>query len=140
MRRVINQLKNPWPYWVGGALLGFINVALLILIGGPWRVTSGFSPYINKYTILNIGVIFGSLMATLLASQFKIKKIKSKRQIFTALIGGIMMGYGAKVARGCNIGSFFSGVPSFSLHAWVFGLFIFLGVGVGVKILVKSSF
>ena len=172
MKSIIKYLKKPWPYWVGGILLGIMNVILLGLIGISWQITSGFllwgigilqwfglnpfnweyfshfqsyygpiisngNIFINQYTILNIGVILGSLVATLLASQFKWKKIKSKKQFIIALLGGIMMGYGTRLAVGCNIGAFFSGIPSFSLHAWVFGIFVMLGTWVGVKILVK---
>lgn len=165
-------LKKPWPYWVGGILLGIFNVALLGLVGNPWTVTGGFllwgvgvlqrlgldplsweyfnhfqldysdimankNVFINRYTILNMGVVLGSLGATLLASQFKLKKLKSKKQILGALIGGILMGYGSRIAMGCNIGSFFNGIPSFSLHGWVFGVFVFLGTGVGIKIVMR---
>lgn len=172
MKKIIKYFKKPWPYWVGGILLGVMNVVLLALIGISWQITSGFllwgvgilqwfgldplqweyfshfqsyyepviaheNMFINQYTILNIGVIMGSFIATLLASQFKWKKIKSKKHFSLALIGGIMMGYGTRVAVGCNIGAFFSGIPSFSLHAWVFGLFVILGTGIGVKILIK---
>lgn len=172
MNSIKKYLKKPWPYWVGGILLGLMNVALLALVGISWQITSGFllwgvgilqwfgidafryeyfshfksyfepiilqgNVFINQYTILNIGVILGSLIATLLASQFKWKNIKSKKQFAAALIGGIMMGYGTRLAVGCNIGAFFSGIPSFSLHAWVFGVFVILGTGVGVKIIVK---
>lgn len=172
MNSIIKYLKKPWPYWVGGILLGLMNVALLALVGISWQITSGFllwgagilqwfgidpfryeyfshfqsyfgpiiskgNVFINQYTILNIAVIIGSLIATLLASQFKWKKIKSKKQFIAALIGGILMGYGTRLAVGCNIGAFFSGIPSFSLHAWVFGIFVFLGAGVGVKLITK---
>lgn len=172
MKAIIKYLKKPWPYWVGGILLGVMNVVLLALVGFSWQITSGFllwgvgilqwfgldpfsweyfshfqsyygpiiahkNVFINQYTILNIGVILGSLAATLLASQFKWKKIKNKKQLILALIGGIMMGYGTRLAVGCNIGAFFSGIPSFSLHAWVFGIFVILGAGVGVKLLVR---
>jgi hypothetical protein len=37
----------------------------------------------------------------------------------SALIGGLAMGYGARIAYGCNIGAFFSGVASTSLHGWL---------------------
>lgn len=47
------------------------------------------------------------------------------------------MGYGTRIAFGCTIGSFFSGIPSFSLHAWIFGIFVILGAYVGTKILIK---
>ncbi|WP_125154276.1 YeeE/YedE thiosulfate transporter family protein [Clostridium rectalis] len=172
MKNISNWLKRPWPYWVGGILLGFINVILLAVSGITWQITSGFllwgvgilewigvqplkwqyfkyfnyyyNPIIekqhiffNQYTILNIGVILGSLIATLLASQFKLKNIKNKKQCFMALIGGILMGYGTRLAFGCNIGAFFSGIPSFSLHAWVFEIFVILGAWVAWKIVLK---
>ncbi|HHX59528.1 MAG TPA: YeeE/YedE family protein [Epulopiscium sp.] len=172
MEKIRKYLKKTWPYWVGGILLGLMNVILLALVGMNWQITSGFllwgvgilkwmgfNPlkweyfshfqsyygplvlekriFINQYTLLNIGVILGSLVATLLASQFKFKKIKNIKQIFIALAGGIMMGYGSRITAGCNIGAFFSGIPSFSLHGWVFGIFSFLGVGIGIKLLIR---
>jgi uncharacterized membrane protein YedE/YeeE len=93
--------------------------------------------FINKYTILNAGVIVGSLVATLLASQFKIGKTKNIKQVVLALLGGIMMGYGSRLTAGCTIGTFFSGIPSFSLDAWVFWIFVSLGAWVGTKILIR---
>ncbi|SHH02794.1 YeeE/YedE thiosulfate transporter family protein [Tepidibacter thalassicus] len=172
MKPIETWLKKPWPYWIGGILLGLLNVILLVASGISWQITSGFllwgigilqwfgldplsweyfdhfqyyyesviknkNVFINQYTILNIGVIVGSLIATLLASQFKWKKIKSKKQFIVALLGGIMMGYGTRLVDGCNVGAFFSGIPSFSLHAWVFGIFVVLGVWVGCKILIR---
>lgn len=95
---------------------GFMNHA------GTWR---------------NLGIIVGALTATLIASGFKIKKIKSKKQIVAASLGGLMMGYGARIAYGCNIGALYSGIASLSLSGWVFGLGMFFGAVVGSKLLVK---
>ncbi|MGE5630534.1 MAG: YeeE/YedE thiosulfate transporter family protein [Caulobacteraceae bacterium] len=89
------------------------------------------------YSVSDIGVIFGALLSTLLASQFKIKKIKSWKQVVGAVLGGLMMGYGARIAFGCNIGALFGGVASMSLHGWVFWIFIFVGAWIGSKLLVK---
>jgi hypothetical protein len=47
------------------------------------------------------------------------------------------MGYGARIAFGCNIGALFGGIASLSLSGWVFGAFLFLGAMVGSKLLVK---
>ena len=88
-------------------------------------------------SIRNVGVIVGALLATLLASQFKFKKIKSWRQIVAAILGGLLMGYGARLSFGCNIGALFGGVSSMSLHGYLFIIFIFLGAIVGSKLLVK---
>ena len=50
-------------------------------------------------SIRNIGIIVGALLATLYASQFKIKKIKSIRQVVAAILGGLLMGYWSAVQR-----------------------------------------
>jgi len=88
-------------------------------------------------SIRNLGIIFGALLATLLASQFRIKKIKSVKQIIGAILGGLLMGYGARIALGCNIGALYSGISSLSLSGWVYAIFLFLGAIVGSKVLVK---
>ena len=54
-----------------------------------------------------------------------------------AVLGGLLMGIGARLALGCNIGSFFSALPAFSLHGWSFMVFIFLGAAVGSSMLKK---
>lgn len=88
-------------------------------------------------SIRNVGLIVGALVATLMASGFRIRKIRSTRQVAAAVLGGLMMGYGARIAFGCNIGAFYSGIASLSLSGWVFGLFLFLGAIVGSKLLVR---
>lgn len=88
-------------------------------------------------SIRNLGIIIGALLATLLASQFKFKKIKSLKQVAAAIIGGLLMGYGARIAAGCNIGALYSGIASLSLSGWVFALFLFCGAVVGSRLLVK---
>lgn len=161
-------LKDPWPYWVGGLLLGFLNVLMFLIMGSPWGITTAFAHWAawiyqalggsvsdwafyqgangkalaggfwnNAQSVQNLGIILGAFLATLLASQFKVKKIKDARQVIAALAGGALMGYGARIAFGCNIGAFFSGTASMSLHGWVYTLFIFVGAFIGSKILVR---
>lgn len=88
-------------------------------------------------SLRDIGIIAGALIATLFASEFKIKKIKSIRQIIGAVLGGLLMGYGARIANGCNIGALFTGISSFSLSGWIFGLFLIIGAYIGSKMLAK---
>ena len=47
------------------------------------------------------------------------------------------MGYGARIAAGCNIGALFSGIASLSVSGWVFAIAMFGGAVVGAKLLVK---
>ena len=76
-------------------------------------------------------------MAVLLASQFKFKKIKSLKQVVAATLGGLLMGYGARLAGGCNIGALYSSIASLSLSGWVFAIFLFIGAFIGSKLLAK---
>lgn len=91
----------------------------------------------DSITVVNLGIIVGALLSTLLASQFKFKKIKSFKQVVGAALGGLLMGYGARIAFGCNIGAFFTGIPSFSLHGWLYAVFLLVGAAIGSKILVR---
>lgn len=88
-------------------------------------------------SLQNFGIILGAFLAVLLASQFKIKKIKSWRQVVAATLGGLLMGYGARLAGGCNIGALFSGISSLSLSGWVFAIGLFGGAFIGSKLLAK---
>lgn len=88
-------------------------------------------------SVRNLGVIVGALAATVLASQFKFKKIKNFRQVVAAVLGGLLMGYGSRIAFGCNIGALYSGISNMSVSGWVFALFMFAGAFVGSRLLVK---
>ncbi|MEY8355657.1 YeeE/YedE thiosulfate transporter family protein [Lachnospiraceae bacterium 54-53] len=88
-------------------------------------------------SVRNLGIILGALAAALFASQFKIKKIKSLRQVAAAVLGGLLMGYGARLANGCNIGALFTAISSFSLSGWVFAAFLLVGAYIGSKLLAK---
>lgn len=88
-------------------------------------------------SIRNFGLIVGALLATLLASEFKIKKIKSIKQLSWAVFGGFLMGVGARMANGCNIGALFSGLAAMSLSGWVYALSLIVGAYIGCKLLVN---
>ena len=44
------------------------------------------------------------------------------------------MGYGARLAGGCNIGAYFSGIASFSLHGWLWGVLAIAGTYAGLRL------
>lgn len=124
-----------WGAWIFQALGGHPENWLYFQGGKADVLAKGFTAHTGS--VMNIGIIFGALLATLLASEFKIKKIKSGKQVVAAILGGLLMGYGARIAFGCNIGALFSGIASMSLHGWEYLIFIFLGAWAGSKLLVK---
>src|ERR1700732_4360162 len=54
-----------------------------------------------------------------LAGKFKPGWKVPPRSLIAAVLGGLLLGYGARLAYGCNIGAYFSGIASSSLHGWL---------------------
>lgn len=50
------------------------------------------------------------------------------------LIAGIILGYSARVAFGCNVGAYFSGVSTGSLHGWAWFAAAFAGSCIGIRL------
>ncbi len=88
----------------------------------------------HQISVMNFGIILGALTAAGLAGRFTPMLRIPWRSLAAAIIGGLLMGYGARLAYGCNIGAFFSGTASFSLHAWVWIVCAFAGTWIGVKL------
>lgn len=125
-----------WGAWIYEAFGGNVsNWSYFIEERARVSYETGFLT--DPGTMRNIGIIVGALCSTLIASQFKIKKIKSYKQVIAAALGGLFMGYGSSIASGCNIGAFYSGISSLSLSGWIFGVFLFAGAIIGSKLLLK---
>lgn len=151
-------MNRKWSYWTGAVFLALLNVLIFIIQQRPWGVTSiieawtrwfghrvgflrggeTFSQLIlNPATYVISGIILGSFLSVLVSSQGRIRPVRNKKYIISALIGGLLMGYGARIAYGCNIGAFLNGISSASLAGWVFGIVVFLGALIGGKLLLK---
>ncbi len=105
-----------WPYWSGGRSAAVER-----------------SVFANTTSIMNFGIIFGAMAAAALAGKFAPLLRIGWREIATAIIGGLLMGYGARLAYGCNIGAYLGGIVSGSLHGWLWGIFAFAGSSVMAK-------
>lgn len=87
----------------------------------------------DKTSVMDFGIMIGALLASAAAGAFTLHRRIPGRLATGAVIGGILMGYGARLAYGCNIGAYFGGIASFSLHGWVWGAVAILGTVVGLK-------
>ena len=106
-----------WPYWKAPAQAAALNASVLT------DITS----------VMDFGIILGALLAALLAGRFApVWRIPS-RSLVAALVGGLLLGYGARVAYGCNIGAYFSGIASGSLHGWMWLPAAFAGNILGTR-------
>lgn len=149
--------RGSWPLFAAAIVLAVLNALTLITRGQPWGITSAFalwgskiasalgvdvaswgywqganaaalnaSIFADSTTVLNIGIIIGAFIASAAGGLFKFTQI-TKGNFAASVIGGLMMGYGARLAFGCNIGAYFGGIASFSAHGYIWGILAMAG-------------
>ena len=70
-------------------------------------------------SLTDFGMLFGAMAAAAAAKPFAATAWPPAKSLLAAAIGGLLMGWGARLGFGCNIGAFVGGVASGSLHGWV---------------------
>ena len=156
-----------WSFYVSAALIGILFLFILNTTGSSWGASGpythwgvalfsklgidfsaveGFAGSVkvvnngilnDPVSVRNIGIILGAFICMLLAGQWKLNvNFKAKDTVFYAL-AGILMGYGAKLSGGCNVGALFSGIANMSLSGWAFLVMLVLGGLIGVQIVKK---
>jgi uncharacterized membrane protein YedE/YeeE len=85
-------------------------------------------------SVMNLAIIGGAGLAAALAGRFRPGFKIPLRTLLASLLGGLLLGYGARLAYGCNIGAFFSGIASQSLHGWVWILAAIPGTWMGIRL------
>lgn len=101
----------------------------------PFQQQALAQPVLNDSTsVMNIGILLGAATAAMLSGRFKPSLKHHPRQWLAALLGGLLLGYGARIAYGCNIGAFVSGIASTSLHGWLWILCALPGNWLGIKL------
>lgn len=80
-----------------------------------------------------IGMFAGCLSAALWANNVKLRLPQHRIRILQAVSGGLIAGFGARLAMGCNLAAFFTCIPQFSLHAWFFALATAAGSWFGAR-------
>ncbi len=108
---------SDWPFWMSAYQ----------------RSALAGSVFANTVSVMNFGILAGALLAAGLAGRFAPVWRIPVRSILAAIIGGLLMGYGARLAFGCNIGAFFSGVASGSLHGWLWLAAAMAGTVIGIR-------
>ncbi|MCY6369264.1 YeeE/YedE family protein [Clostridium ganghwense] len=124
-----------WAAWFYQAL-GLIDVSSWGWFSGRMdAINGGF--FNHPGSMRNMGILLGALIAPLLAGHFSFKKNFRLKDILFYAIGGLLMGYGARIALGCNVGALYSGLSNMSLSGWVFMPSLTIGGILGVKLAKK---
>lgn len=106
-----------WPYWSTPDNAAALNGSVLA----------------HATSVMDLGIILGALLAAAVGGAFVLHRRVPGKVVLGAIIGGVLMGYGARIAYGCNIGAYFAGIASFSLHGWLWAIVAIIGTYVGLK-------
>jgi uncharacterized protein len=154
----VEALQSRPGWYVIGPLIGLIVVGLMATINQRIGVMGGYSNVLERFTgratELNwkwwfvVGVLGGSLIWRLLAGQSTVpsgfgwltRSFHSDAVVIALLFGGgVLIGFGAKVAGGCTSGNGLGGcsqgsVASFSATA------TFMGTAIAASFLLRAVF
>ena len=137
--------KKGYPYWVAGVAVGIVGIIGYLVNaggtgalggGGTLGITGGWMD-LSLYLTTNdavawagfviLGLILGSFISAIVKKEFKLRIPKDGKTLLIQLVGGIIMGFGAVTAAGCNITNVLGGVPQLSIHSIVVAACIMLG-------------
>lgn len=107
-----------WPYWSDGYPARALNQSVLK----------------DTTSLMDFGLILGALLAAALAGKFAPAGGISRMRLLAAVVGGLLLGYGARLAFGCNIGALLAGISTGSVHGWLWLVSGFAGSWAGVHL------
>ena len=93
------------------------------------------SLFADVTSVMDFGIVIGAIAAAGIAGGFRPRFGPTPGAVLASALGGLAMGYGARIAYGCNVGAFFSGVASTSLHGWLWIAAALPGSWVGLRLL-----
>ena len=134
---------RPWaitaafPLW-GSKLVeaaGWDDPAFWLYWEDPTRTEALLRPVLaDRTTIMDLGLMAGAFLAAALAGRAADLRLPASGPAVASLFGGLLLGYGAVLAFGCNISAYFGGIASGSLHGWVWIVPALLGNWVGLRL------
>ncbi|MDH3901067.1 MAG: YeeE/YedE family protein [Gammaproteobacteria bacterium] len=109
---------SAWSYWNSGYPAAALQRSVLA----------------DTTSLMDIGIVLGAVLAAGLAGRFAPPSKLKFNAVVTAILGGLLLGYGARLAFGCNIGGMLAGIASGSVHGWLWLVAGFLGSVTGVRL------
>ncbi len=134
---------RPWvitasfPLWGSQiiAAFGWDEPAFWAFWEDPTRTEAFLRPILSeRSSVMNFGLMLGAFFAATIAARLTPQWRLPWRHVGASIIGGILLGYGAVMASGCNISAYVAGIASGSLHGWLWILPGLAGNWVGLHL------
>jgi uncharacterized protein len=139
---VVPLAGHPWGITWGFALIGAKaahamgwDPAVSSYWTQTWTAAALAAPLWRDTTaVMDAGLILGAGAMLIAAGRFGGFARPSAREFLAAALGGLAMGYGARLSGGCNIGAFVGGVVSGSPHGWLWLAACLAGCKAGIAL------
>ena len=134
---------RPWvitasfPLWGSRIVseLGWDEPAFWTFWEDPTRTEAFLRPVLaERSSVMNFGLMLGAFFAATVAARFSPTWRLPWWHVCASVIGGLLLGYGAVMASGCNISAYVAGIASGSLHGWLWILPGIAGNWVGLRL------
>jgi hypothetical protein len=158
------QRRRLHPFLWAGVALALLNSLLLLVSGSPWAISGAFvywgvalidlfnlpidwrywdyslenatrlnqAWHQNPVVLTSAGIVLGALAVSIFHPTPRVSV--TSKGLLASVIGGTLMGLGAVMAAGCNIGALFSGIASGSFHGWLWLVFALIGNVAGIHL------
>jgi uncharacterized membrane protein YedE/YeeE len=155
------------PY-LAGVLLGLVLLSSFVIAGRGIGASGAASQVIaHSYSALDIsnsyleaqktddslfdswiiievvGILLGAFLSAWQSGRFKVELIKSSNitrnhRLKMALLGGVFMGFAARLARGCTSGQAITGGALLSTGSWLFMIAVFIGAYISIYFIKRN--
>lgn len=155
--------KSEWNPTVVGAIVAFLSI-LIMAWWRPWGAVGAIrnwgdwiiyglntivgaeegllglydeapkSALVSSGSVIGIGFIAGAFISACLGKDFAFR-IPPYREMVKAVIAGILMGIGATLAGGCNVGGMYNAIGNLAANGFTMWFGLVIGVLLGLKLL-----
>ena len=155
--------EKEWNPYITGVVVAFLSVMIMawwrpwgavgaIRSWGDWIMFGGASIFgsesgifgfydeaprsifVNSGSVIGIGFIAGAFISACMGKDFALR-IPPYREMVKAVIAGILMGIGATLAGGGNVGGFYNAIGNFGANGFAMMFGLVFGVVLGLKLL-----
>ncbi len=148
---------RPWPIIPSAMVIASLNV-FLFAFDRPWTASDGvrnwgdslfhwlglveqpdlLPPLLYSGSVLSFGLLLGGMAAALLSREFAVR-LAPLSEIVKGSLGGLLMGWGAMLAFGCNIGGCFSALAALSASGLSMMSGLLIGAFLATRYLIRQN-
>lgn len=155
--------EKEWNPYITGVIVAFLSVMIMAwwrpwgavgairnwgdwfmyggasLLGTDWGFLGYYdeaprSIFISSGSVIGIGFVAGAFISACFGKDFALR-FPPYREMVKAVIAGILMGIGATLAGGCNVGGFYNAIGNLSANGFAMWFGLVFGVILGLKLL-----